>query len=181
MKQNWPSVTTVLSVFSDFSKIRPDVLERAAERGTRVHDICSSIALGFFPGSVSEDLAGYVVSFRKWFALVDEVLLIEERIFDPVYQFCGKPDLVVKLRGDGSPRLIDLKTPLAKGKLWSAQIAAYENLFKVKTGLECHHSGSLRLRPDGAFPLFDEYRHTEADLHAFLCALTAYRFFKEED
>jgi len=180
MKNKWPSVTQALGIFSDFSKIDPDVLARAAERGTRVHGICASIAQGFFPGEVPEDLAGYVASFQKWFALVDEVLLVETRLQDPVFQFTGMPDLVVKLQSDERPRLIDLKTPLAKGKLWSAQIAAYESLFRVKIGLVCKHSGSLRLKPNGAFPLFDEYRHAEADLHAFLCCLTAWKYFKEE-
>jgi hypothetical protein len=178
MKKKWPSVTQVLGVFSDFSMIRPDVLSRACERGTRVHDICESIARGFFPGSLPDDLAGYVASFQKWFCLVEEVLLLETRLIDTVYQFTGKSDLVVKLQGDEYPRLIDLKTPLAKGKLWSAQIAAYEHLFKVKSGMDCRHSGSLRLKPDGGFPLFDEYRHAEADLHAFLCCLTAFKYFK---
>ena len=178
MKNKWPSVTQVLGVFSDFSMIKPDVLERACQRGTEVHGVCASIAMGFFPGSVSYDLAGYVESFKKWFSLVDEVLLVETRIQDPIYQFTGMSDLVVRLQGDELPRLIDLKTPLAKGPLWSAQIAAYEHLFKIKTGLECRHSGSLRLRPDGGFPLFDEYRHAEEDLHAFLCCLTAYKYFK---
>ena len=181
MTKKWPSVTQVLGVFSDFSKIPPDVLARAAERGTRVHGFCEAIAQGFFPGEVPEDITGYVESFKKWFVLVDEVLLIETRLQDPIYQFTGMPDLVVKLQGDERPRLIDLKTPLAKGKLWSAQIAGYEHLFQVKTGLECRHSGSLRLRPNGGFPLFDEYRHAEEDLHAFLCALTAWKFFKEEE
>jgi len=178
MKQNWPSVTQVLGVFSDFSQIRPDVLARACERGTRVHDICESIARGFFPGTLPDDLAGYVESFKKWFALVDKVLLVETRLIDEVYQFTGKSDLVVKLQGDEFPRLIDLKTPLAKGKLWSAQIAAYEHLFEVKSGMQCRHSGSLRLRPDGTFPLFDEYRNSAGDLHAFLCCLTAFKYFK---
>ncbi len=178
MKHGWPSVTQVLSVYADFSGIRPDVLERAAERGTKVHEICSSIAQGLFPGLIPVDLAGYVESFRKWFVLVQEVLLVEERLSCSVYQFTGKPDLAVKLRGDEVPRVIDLKTPLAKGKLWGAQIAGYEHLFKVKTGLDCQHSGTLRLKPDGGFPLFDEYRHSEEDLHAFLCALTAWRYFE---
>ena len=180
MKNKWPSVTRTLGIFSDFSMIRPDVLERACQRGTQVHGICASIAQGFFPGSVPADLAGYVASFKKLFVLVDEVLLVETRLQDPVFQFTGMPDLVVKRQGDEFPRLIDLKTPLAKGRLWSAQIATYEHLFKVKTGLECRHSGSLRLKPDGGFPLFDEYRHMEEDLHAFLFCLHAWKHFKEE-
>lgn len=181
MSEKWPSVTTVLSVFSDFSKIDPRVLEAAAQRGTEVHRICSAIASGLHVPAIPEDIRGYVQSFQSWFDRVEDVLLVEQRLRDPVFMYHGKPDLVVRLRGDQAPRLIDLKTPLSRGRLWSAQIAAYERLFTVATGQECPHSGTLRLRRDGRPPIFDECRHGPSDLQAFLCALGAYRHFIMED
>jgi hypothetical protein len=181
MSAKWPSVTTVLSVFSDFSRIDPRVLQAAAERGTEVHKICSAIATGLHVPAIPEDLQGYVASFRQWFRNVETVELVEQRLEDPTFMYHGQPDLVVRLRGDSAPRLIDLKTPASLGKLWAAQIAAYNRLFYVHTGQKCHHSGTLRLRRDGRPPIFDECRHGESDLHAFLCALTAYRHFQQED
>jgi hypothetical protein len=181
MSNAWPSVTTVLSVFSDFSKIRPDILERAAARGTAVHRICAAIATGLHVPAISEEIEGFIASFRQWFNNVEAVLLVEQRLQDPVFMYHGTPDLVVRLQGDLAPRLIDLKTPASLGKLWAAQIAAYCRLFYVHTGQECQHSGTLRLRRDGRPPIFDECRHTAHDLQAFLAALTAYRNFKMED
>jgi hypothetical protein len=177
----WPSVTQVLSLFMDFSRIHPDILAAAASRGTEVHRICSAIATGLHVPAIPEGLEGYIASFRQWFDRVDEVLLVEERLRDHIFQYHGQPDLVVRLRGDQAPRLIDLKTPYSKGKLWAAQIAAYERLFYVHTGQECQHSGTLRLRRDGTAPIFDECRHGASDLQAFLCALGAYRHFFQED
>jgi len=181
MSEKWPSVTTVLSVYSDFSRIRSDILEAAAARGTEVHRVCAGIAQGFHVPAIPEGIRGYVQSFQSWFDRVEDVLLVEQRLRDPVFMYHGKPDLVVRLRGDQAPRLIDLKTPLSRGRLWSAQIAAYERLFTVATGQECQHSGTLRLRRDGRPPIFDECRHGASDLQAFLCALGAYRHFMMED
>lgn len=178
---HWPSVTQVLSVFSDFSGIRPDILERAAARGTEVHRICAGIAQGLHIPAIPEDLRGYVYSFCQWFTNVEEVLLVETRLEDPVFMFHGQPDLVVRLRGDQTPRLIDLKTPASLGKLWSAQVSAYARLYALHSGEECQHSGTLRLRRDGSPAIFDECRHSAHDLRAFLAALTAYRYFKQED
>jgi hypothetical protein len=181
MTEKWPSVTTVLSIFSDFSRIDPRVLQVAAERGTRVHQACAAIAQGLFVGEIPEDLQGYVASFQTWFDRVDEVILVEQRLQDPVFMYHGQPDMVVRLRGDSAPRLIDLKTPYSRGRLWDSQISAYCRLFTVATGQECQHSGTLRLRRDGRPPLFDECRHSAHDLQAFLCALSAYRNFIMED
>jgi hypothetical protein len=181
MTEKWPSVTTVLSIFSDFSRIDPRVLQVAAERGTRVHQACAAIAQGLFVGEIPEDLQGYVASFRRWFETVETVELVEQRLQDAVFQYHGTPDMVVRLRGDQAPRLIDLKTPYSKGKLWASQIAAYNRLFTVSTGQECEHSGTLRLRRDGRPPIFDECRHGASDLQGFLCALGAYRHFMMED
>jgi len=180
MSAKWPSVTQVLSVYSDFSKIDPRTLEAAAARGTEVHKVCAAIAKGLFP-VVPEAIQGYVVSFRRWFENVEEVLLVEKRLEDLTFMYHGTPDVVLRLRGDSAPRLIDLKTPATLGKLWAAQVAAYERLFYVHTGLNSQHSGTLRLRPDGRPPIFDESRHKESDFSGFLCALGAYRHFVMED
>jgi len=181
MSAKWPSVTTVLSVFADFSRIHPDVLAAAAARGTRVHRVCAGIARGLFVGEIPEEIDGFIASFQTWFDRVDEVILVEERLQDPVFMYRGTPDLVVRLRGDSAPRLIDLKTPASLGKLWAAQIAAYSRLFYVHTRQNCQHSGTLRLRRDGRPPIFDECRYGASDLEAFLCALGAYRHFMTEE
>ena len=71
-----PRVTAILSPYSDFSKVPPDTLAAAGERGTAVHKFCEAYALGFYYPLIPE-LAGYGESFKSWFkAYVVEVLAV---------------------------------------------------------------------------------------------------------
>lgn len=177
---NLPSVTQVLSPYADFSMVPPDVLEAAADRGSKVHAICAGIALGEWVPKPPPELSGYVNSFRHWFQYVDQVWLVEEELVDQTYGFMGHPDLAVSLIGDDDfIRVVDLKTPATKTPTWAAQIAAYNNLVsRAFPGRAIRRSGTLRLRKDGRPPIFDEYQESARDLLAFLSALTAWKYFK---
>lgn len=175
----YPSVTQVLSVYQDFSMVPDHILHMASERGTRVHAICASLAQGLFVSHrmITPDVEGYIQSFNQWFEYVDEVVFVEGALVDPKLGFVGHPDLVVKMRGDTYLTLVDLKTPTIIGKTWRAQIAAYWHLarkeFKIK------RCGSLRLKQNGGFPIFDEYtKSRHEDFAAFLSTLNAWRYFK---
>ncbi|KKL98766.1 hypothetical protein LCGC14_1821120 [marine sediment metagenome] len=61
------SVTQALSPFSDFSGIDPEVLQHAAERGSRVHRACAAYALGFPALGLHDEDEGYFESFKGWF------------------------------------------------------------------------------------------------------------------
>ena len=66
-----PSVTTVLSPFSDFSKIRPEVLKRAADRGSRVHAACAIYAKGLWANcALCPGDGPFFDSFMKWSDMV---------------------------------------------------------------------------------------------------------------
>jgi hypothetical protein len=174
-----PSVTEVLGVFTDFSRIRPDVLAHAAERGTIVHQACAAIAEGLWSLGVPPDCAGYVKSFERWFDMVvDTVHMVEAELTHSLYGYMGHLDLCVTLRGEEDPRVIDLKTPVTEGATWKAQISAYEALVIENTDLQCRRSGSLRLKADGGFPKFNQNDGDIGAFNAFLNALSAYRYFK---
>ena len=185
--KEYPSITQILGLYSDFSMIRPQVLETASLRGTEVHAICAAIAKKVWVPEIPSDCAGYVLSFQNWFEThVKDVLLVEEELIDTVHGFLGHPDLVVLLRDD-SRLLVDLKTPATKSKLWSAQLAAYKYLAKegarpdgTRAALQIDRVGSLRLRPNGNPPIFDQYQDSALDFAAFLAALSAYRYFTEK-
>jgi len=173
-----PTVTQVLSLFTDFSGIRPEVLAHAAERGTRVHRACAAIVQGLWIPSLDDEAAGYVRSFETWFPVVEEVVLSEEELVDPDLGFRGHPDLICRIKGDQRLTLIDFKTPVTKQPLWRAQLSAYRHLAH-RESYDVERIASLRLKADGKRPILDEYTHAGGDLQAFLGALTAYRFFKE--
>lgn len=173
----YPSVTQVLSVYQDFSMVPEHILTMASERGSRVHAICASLAQKLFVShrQITPDIEGYIQSFNQWFEYVDEVVLVEQELIDPTLGFIGHPDLVVKMKGDQPLTLVDLKTPKIIGKTWRAQLAAYWHL---TTSIFIKRCGSLRLKQDGGFPIFDEYTDTRhADFAAFLSALNAWRYF----
>lgn len=174
-----PTVTEVIAPWVDFSRISPDTLQAAADRGTQVHDACTMHAQGMWSFVTPPAIAGYIDSFRLWFdELVEEVLLSEERLFDDVNGYCGKPDLVVKIKG-GEVWLVDLKTPAVRSKSWRVQLAAYRHLLKAHN-FKVDRSGSLRLDKQGRIPSMDWYEGSAAqDFAIFLSALNCFRFFQK--
>jgi len=178
---NYPTVTQVLGVYADFSRVPEQVLAHAAARGTAVHRACAAIAQSLWLPQPSEEILPYIASFKHWWPLVQEVYAVEQELVDPVYGYRGHPDLIIRLAGEDFARVVDLKTPVTKNPLWAAQIAAYINLAKqvIPPGMEIKRSGTLRLSPQGKAPKYDEYQESATDFHAFVCALTAYKFFRK--
>ena len=175
----YPSVTEVLSPWADFSRIRPDVLEAAADRGTQVHDICAMIAQGlYFPESdIPENCAGYIKSFRRWIDfVVDDVILVEARLVDDAFLYHGQIDLFVHEK-HCEHILVDLKTPVALQRSWRLQLAGYKNLVE-KNGYHPDRVGSLRLNPEGKTPTMKWYDGGTQDMNLFLQCLNLYRYFK---
>ena len=172
-----PSVTQVIGVYADFSRVPADVLDAACARGTEVHRLCAAIAAGAWVPGAPEDLAGYVQSFRRWFDFVEQVHVLEERFTDHRFGFTGQPDLIVTMRGDSAPSLVDLKTPATSQRAWRVQLAAYRHLARL-AGFPVERTFSLRLKRDGGPAIVDEYRNSATDFAAFSAALTAYRYIK---
>lgn len=158
------------------------ILTMASERGSRVHAICASLAQKLFVShrQITPDIEDYIQSFNQWFEYVDEVILVEQELVDPNLGFIGHPDLIVKMKGNQHLTLIDLKTPKIIGKTWRSQIAAYWHLVELEFKID--RGGSLRLKDNGGFPIFDEYTYSRnADFAAFLSALNAWRYFNNGD
>jgi hypothetical protein len=173
-----PTVTEVIAPWVDFSRIAPDTLQAAADRGTAVHSACAMHAQGMWSFVTPPEIVGYVDSFRRWFdKMVGEVVLVEERLFDEANGFSGQLDLLVATK-QGELWMPDLKTPMALSKSWRVQIAAYKFLAEI-SGNKPDRCGSLRLRRDGKIPAMDWYEGSAAqDFNIFLSALNCWRFFK---
>ncbi len=173
----FPRVTEVLSPWTDFSMIPPDVLRAAAERGTAVHDACAAYALGLPVIGLRDDAAPYVESFKRWHShVVEHVILCEQRITDEDFGYHGEPDLLVKSKSQ-EIILLDLKTPVTKTKTWRIQLAAYTNLCRKLLDMKIDRVGSLRLSPEGKTPKMDYYEYQDKDFAIFVSALNCYRFF----
>ncbi len=174
-----PSVTVVIgTVFKhwfNFDCVPDDVLDAAKARGTDVHKACAVAARGLFP-MITPECQGYLDSFRRWLDLmVEDVLLVEERLVDPVYGFHGCPDLVIRSK-QGEIILVDIKTPQSLIATWKWQLAAYCYLIEKCKGWKVDRVGSLRLRPEGvALMNYYEGKDRRRDLAVFLSALNVYK------
>jgi len=177
-----PSVTQVLSPWSKYDAIPPEVLQAAQERGIRVHGACFAICLGLWSPPIPEEWQGYVKSFRWWLEnAVAEIILVEPelRSAPPNPQFEGHPDLVVRMVGESYLSLADLKTPVNHFKSWAVQCAAYKKLC-LDNGYEVRRIFSLRIAKDGSPPKANDYTGSyEFDLGIFLNALACWRYFNE--
>ena len=171
------SVTQALSPFSDFSGINPEVLQRAAERGSRVHRACAAYASGFPALGLHDEDHGYFHSFVGWFdRYVNKVLMVEKRLASPL-GYTGMLDLACRLI-DGRIVVVDYKTPALESPTWKAQIAAYCELAKLVYSNIEFEGMALVLNKEGKPAKGIVYQYQADDFAAFLSCLNAYRFFK---
>lgn len=169
-----PSVTQILSPWTDFSGVPPAVLANAASRGSRIHAACAAYAMNYPVDGLEDEDWGYFESFKRWFdATVAEVITVETEHRDAQYGFMGHPDAVVSLKNSNDIWVIDWKTPRNLSKTYRLQIAAYCYLTQAKRG------AILRLSPEGKKAILNENTDLSHDLSVFLNCLSAYKFFNE--
>jgi hypothetical protein len=174
----FPTVTQILRPWQDFSGIPPEVLARAAERGSMVHRACSAMIQGLWFNEALEDCYGYVESFTNWVATVNpEVIAAEIELKDHNLRFMGHPDLICKIGQDVI--VIDLKTSATPAPSWRLQLAAYHHLVAINLDNPPKRAAALRLSKDGKAAMFDEYTATLAtDFAVFLNCLSAFKYFR---
>ena len=173
-----PSVTTVLSPFSDFSMVRPEVLRKAAERGTRVHTACAIIAMELWsPSAPREGDAPYCTSFLKWVDIAGiKFVSVEEEFTDMDLGYFGHPDAIVRYPGEQGLTVIDYKTPMSISRSWHPQIAAYAHLAR-KHGYDVRRGLAVRLRKNGGPAIATEIDVDGEPWIAFLNALGVHKYF----
>jgi len=174
----YPSVTEVISPWTDFGSVDPDTLENAADRGRRVHALCAEYARGGFPLITMSEDGGYFQSFCRWLdERVAEVISVEQGFQHGRHGFQGHPDLICRIVGDRETlTAVDLKTPITKHRAWELQLAGYYGLarehdFNVLRAL------SLRLKRDGSRALVDEVPNPDMVYRTFLEALNVWKYF----
>jgi len=167
------SVTQVTKPYFNVKGTIPQAhIQGGIVRGNETHIFCTTTAKKeWCPKPIL--YSGYCDSFLWWLdKVVEEVLLVEQRLEDGILGFFGHPDLIVKIKGNRFPCVVDLKTPFSKSKLWRAQIAAYTHLaIKNGFGPNLDPGGSLRLREDGGHPKMDYYDFQHGDFAAFVSLL----------
>ena len=158
----------------DFSHVKD--LEYYQEQGQQIHAFCKAYAKRLWFPFHSDYIDGYLDSFRRWFDLVDKVLLTEEYLESSLWGFCGTVDVVCTLKHDERIVLVDYKSPLAYNRSWDLQTAGYKILYEEKHNDKVERWGSLRLREDGGVAIFNEAR--PESVRAFLGALEAQKYME---
>jgi hypothetical protein len=173
------SVTQALSPFNDFSKIDPTVLEKAKNRGQRVHAAIAAHLTGtFLVTPLPEEERPLFDSLRLWCdEMVWEVIAVEPEIKDEALGYVCHPDALVRMKPDYCMAIPDWKTPQVESLSWPVQLSAYrhaaEKLYREKILIY-----AVQPRPDGKIAKGIPYERNNYHYAIFLNCLNAYRYFK---
>ena len=170
------SVTEAMDAvgLTDFSRIKPDVLEHARQRGTAVHTACHFLDEGDLDwATVSPEVEPYVRAWERFKKETGvELLGIEKPLFHATLGFAGTPDRVVNLYPHKG--IIDLKT-YAPDVVTGIQLAGYSYLeLGQQSPLDAPKRWGLWLKDDGKYQL-TEFTD-RGDEAVFLSCLTIAKF-----
>lgn len=196
----WPGVTSVINTVVRkqalehwIGEVGNDEAERirdkAATHGTLVHALAALVVQGIPSIAMGDEgpTQAQVQAFTSWYEeYVEEVHAVELKVAHPTWRYAGTLDLLVRLKGDKRPTLVDLKTgkavwPEAKMQCIAYVRAAQEMGLLAEYGYlrKASRRGVLHIPRDADGPArFHEYRSDQADFQAFLSALYLYRWMK---
>jgi hypothetical protein len=165
-------VTEVLYPFSGLSRVDPDILKQAADRGSKVHEICEAITNDLGVIDMNPDFSGYIRSFEQW-AEGKEFIERPARFYCNQHYITGEIDGLYE--NETGLTLFDIKTPATEKKTWPLQGSAYSYLAK-KAGLNITKIEFVKLSKGGEKATSYFY---DENIDLFLKCLELYRkFFK---
>ena len=148
--------------------------EQGADNGTRRHKVLQLAALDdLIESSVDIEDMPFLLAFQNLMETTKAVPIkecIEERRFNSIYGYCGKPDLPVIYNGRNE--IWDFKTGIKQG--WHGlQIGGYLGLFD-----DIFYGRCIYLQPNGKFKLSTNI-YGRAERTDFLTILSAH-YLKEK-
>jgi len=159
-----PSVTQIMTPLreSNYGGIPEYVLQRAADRGTAVHQAID-IYLDYGVIDIDPRYSEYVDAFLKWMGEVNPTIIAtEQAIYHPSMMYCGTADCVCEI--GGKTVLIDYKTTsTVHDKLVRVQLQAYESAL-VEHGIKIEEKRILQLKSGGEYA---EYIYPAMDTEAW--------------
>lgn len=159
-----PSVTHVMQPLSrlKYEGIDPEILNRAAQRGTDAHSAIEFF-LKYGVKECTEEARPYFDAFMKWYQdYKPHVFLSEEMTYHPQLVYAGTIDLLAHV--DCKKTLIDFKTTMTiNDMLTTVQLEAYNRMLAAR-GHGADQKAILLLKPDASYT-FKTY--PESDLEAW--------------
>ena len=140
-----PSVTQILRGLDDFSNVTARVLEKARDRGQRVHAACSLDVLGILDeNTVDDQVAPYLAQFRKFLRESRFTPTLSEcLVYDDKLWYAGTLDLFGDL-----PGCIDVQIDIKSGAIPRSvgpQTSAYANGLYKRAGIMTRKRFVLKL------------------------------------
>jgi hypothetical protein len=167
--KDYTRVTEILFPLSGLKSIPAEILKKAADRGTKVHDICDAIMMDIGILDLEDEVAGYIKSFEQW--IPKQFLEKPDRFFCDTYKITGECD---GLYAEGEDLILfDIKTPVKPSSTWNIQLSAYAYLARL-SGYPITMIEVIRLNKDGKAPEVIRYKE---DFDLFLSCLKVYRYF----
>lgn len=171
-----PSVTQVLEVLSDFSKVPWQRLEAARERGSLVHAAGELLIKGQLAwDSIDSEIQAYMLGLQKFLAESGAVITGTERIvYNRELGYAGTLDAIAHWRNGYA--LLDWKTSVVTPISVGPQLYGYEAALKQHTGQWIRRHYCVRLMPN-------DYRVDRVDnirnRSVFISALNIWKYRHE--
>jgi len=178
-----PSVTQVLAILEDWSRVNREALTAAGEFGTHVHIACDLDNKGILnEGELDPELLPYLNGWRRF---LDEsgahVITGELRVASRSHRYAGTLDALIEWRG--AICVVDIKTGATVTQIAGPQLAAYEVAYNelLATATAVKPEPGHRARKRFVVQLAaDSYRVHEmknrTDWTVFQSALNCWRF-----
>lgn len=146
-----PSVTTIMKPLSNahYGGIDEAVLDRAADRGTAVHNAIENY-VRYGISDIEPELSGYLKALRAWMEDYEvNPFAAETKIYHKLLRYAGTADLGCEERSVSA--LVDFKTtssiiPMLVG----VQLEAY-NRAEESHGIHYENTVAIQLRRDGTY------------------------------
>jgi hypothetical protein len=185
-KARVPNVTRVLKPLVDYSRIPPEVLERARQEGNHIHKMVElHMKQDLDEATLPEWLRPRLAALKQFVKETGFILHgTEQKVYHHAHGYAGTLDLsgmLPRLHKDAA--ILDVKRSLYAGPVIGLQVAAYleadndqrrrEKRMKVKRRY------ALQLKPNGRYAL-TEYKD-EGDFTVFAGLLNAYKFCERHE
>lgn len=162
----YPSVTEICEPisFKKLDALSKNILDNAARRGAKVHEILSQFVVvdDFDINEVDTESFPYFSAFVEWWRTYRPTTLFSEYVLgDSGLGYCGTCDFIGII--DGRVVLIDFKTTSSiDSKYLAVQLAGYKRLLEAR-GICVDKTCVLHLKKDGKYT----YKEIEPDYEWF--------------
>jgi len=176
-----PSVTTIMRPLSDnvYGGIDRKVLDRAADRGTAVHNAIENYVT-FGIEDIDPDYAGYFNAFLKWHEEHNVIPYgTEIRLYHKSLMYAGTADMAASV--DGIDTLIDFKTSASVSQmLCGVQLEAYDRAMASHEGqMRFAQKAIVHLKSDGRYQMIPFSSFEMEQWRVFTALLTVRNYMQK--